>query len=149
MKINKVNVFTGIPKISSSELASIEKRQINLNSKPIKKTKQFLKSVWESNIEGANKIFDKLDGTSMARVADSDMNLDKFLSNFLKRNNIHAVLQIGSPREGQIILGVLYNSKDTDRFFTVTHFAWFECLLNKENYEIIRDIFKKSYEINL
>ena len=56
MKTNIVNVFTGISPIPPIELASIEKKQINLNSKPIQKTRQFLKSVWESNIKG-NRFF--------------------------------------------------------------------------------------------
>ncbi len=147
MKVNRVNVFSGISPMPAIETSSIVKKQINLNSKPIKKTKQFLKSVWESNIE-ANRFFDKLEAPVIRRQVEPDMTIDKFLSN-LKRNNIHIVLQIGSPQDEQIVIGTVYDSRDAEKFSKVSHFAWFECLLNKENYETIKRLYQEAYGIGI
>ena len=119
----------------------MQRNQINLSDKDIKKNRAFLKSLYETkDLKGAQKWFELLNASvSFKRRPDENMTLDIYLN--LMTDKFDIILQICSPTPDQIRFSAsgYINHK-------VEKFVWITCPFNRHNYRIISKLFKEIYE---
>lgn len=139
IKVNKSNICLHVLPYYPKDI--IRKGQFALDELPLKKVKEFIRALFNSDIKGAITWFDKLDcNISIKREPDRDMNLDKFLSQLTKGRYLIR-LQIGDPSNEQIRFSV----RNFPRDCAADCFAWFECDLTPENYKKLDDEFEKAF----
>jgi len=118
-----------------------EKRQIFLDRKPITKSKNFLKNIYQSGKIEGGRIFDMCDNVSFRRKHNKKMNLEKYLS--LDWSERHIRLQIGSPAPDRLIYCAAVKMRET------VQFAWLDCPLTEINYKEVMRAFKQAYGGNM
>lgn len=124
-------------------IKSMKRTFVILDKKPVEKNKEFIKALFESHIPKARYWFDKLDcRVSWARETDSGMTLEKYLENFGDGAMVRLDIRREIPEEKIIIFSALNRFPDAP---SIERFVWYECPLNKRNYEKVSKLFKKVY----
>lgn len=117
----------------------MQRNQIGLEDRPLKKNKEFLKGLYEtSDLVGVRRWFDKLEG-SIERKYDPNITLEKFLD--LMTESFFIVLQTGSP----FLDDIRCCSRGSDDQGSEV-FAWIECPYNEYNYNVVSGLFKEVYD---
>lgn len=116
--------------------------QFSLDDFKVRKSKDFLKRIYLSDISGG-RYFDILKMPCMNRVADEGMTIKKFLS--LDWSDRMIRLQIASPDVELIRYCAILELREE----RATRFAWFEAPFSDKNYYKISSLFKKSYGRNI
>ena len=146
IKINKNKICLRVLPYNRSDV--IRRGQFSLDGLPQEKVKEFMKLLFTADIKDADIWFDKLDSdVSPRRQRDEDMDLEKFLSEYLSTKSFIR-LQTGDPSvpglKEEIRFCVKTNSSNPAEYF-----AWFVCDLNIENYKKVDKLFKKVFGTQL
>lgn len=139
MKVHKLDKPINSRAITPSPLL---RTQFILNNRSTKKIAQFMRQLFSSPVFSKKIIFDKLTGEKLERETDPEMDLEKFISLLGDKKSLSKkiVLQVGNPHESHIVFAA--RVQDASK---ITRFAWFECLYNGRNLEIINKIFKDVF----
>ena len=145
MKIPKLakNIYL-VPPSSNFSLVRL---QITLDKFPLKKNKAFMQALFANHNSLYGKTFlEKLDGSKfqLARTADPDMTVEMFTKYATKKTYFN--LQIGSPRQEQIIFGARQNHPTISG---AQSYASFECIYHPINYETVNKLFETIYGFSI
>jgi len=124
---------------------------LNLENKPLDKTKRFVRSLFEIDITDKITWFDKLDcSSSLARQDDPEMTLDYYLDNVTESVQIRYIIGKQEYIQNEQIPAISLLLRD--RFEdspTIGRFAWFMCHCNPENFTKIDEIFQETYGMTM
>ena len=120
----------------------MKRYQIALDDQILKKNRAFLRAMYSNKeLDNADRWFDKRDN-SIPRETDLEMNLERYLR--LMNASFYIRLQIGSPDPDKIRCGARGDDKEgTDRFL------WIIAPYTEKNYDIVSQIFKRTYKTEL
>ena len=138
MKTSKV-AMTGNAQLPI--LNALPRVKIKINKRSVRKAIEFMKQLSNSAIPSKNIFFDKTDG-GLRRKIDLDMDLEKFIELLEKnKSKVNTLgLQIGDPDPYRIVFVACFKDEQGS-----TRFAWFNCIYNSRNLEIVNEIFKDIF----
>ena len=120
----------------------MKRYQIGLDDQLLKQNRAFLRAMYSNKeLDNANRWFDKRDN-SIARETDLEMNLERYLR--LMNASFYIRLQIGSPDPDNIRCGARGDDKEG-----IDRFLWIIAPYTEKNYDIVSQIFKKTYKTEL
>lgn len=122
---------------------------LNLENKPLEKTKTFVRSLFETELADKITWFDKRDSSlSFARQEDAEMTLDHYLSNLTDSVMVRYVVGRKEYLKNEQVPAISLLLRDCFKTNpTVSRFAWFFCPLHDQNYTKIDKIFREIYGI--
>ena len=115
--------------------------QLNLNSEPLTRNKEFLLKLFELQLDNAEYHFDILDcSVSFRRQHDPLMTVEKFSS--LLQRKMEVILQVGSPCCDEIRYGIRLQATGEN----FERFVFVDMSLTARNFEQVNATFREVFK---